>query len=187
MDTSSRCSSSSLVPTDSTRRPARPISLVGFMATGKSTVGRLLAERLELPFVDSDAEIERAFGMSVAEIFRTSGEAAFREAENCVIARLLEGEGKVVAVGGGAFVDPETRDMLNRSARTIWLDPDFDLIADRLARSTSRPLASSRSPDDLRRLWEQRRPCYAEAHIRITPSDGDPRDSVEEIVRLLEL
>ena len=159
--------------------------LVGFMAAGKTKIGRLLAERLKVPFIDSDAEIEAALGMTIAEIFASHGEPAFRIAERRVISGLMEGGPKVVAVGGGAFVDPGTRAMLNGSARTVWLDPGFDLIAQRLARSKTRPLASGRSEAELRLLWEHRRPFYAEAHVRVRTSDGDPRLAVDQIVQLL--
>ena len=156
------------------------------MAAGKSRIGRLLAERLNVPFVDTDAEIEQAQGMAVAEIFRVRGEAEFRDAERRLISELMADGPQVIAVGGGAFVDAATRQTLNRSARTIWLDPSFELIAERVARSTSRPLASSRSQAELRQLWQERRRCYAEAHIRIEPFDGDPGLVVEEIVERLE-
>ena len=166
---------------------ARPIVLVGFMAAGKSKIGRLLAARLGVAFVDSDAEIERELGAPVADIFRTSGEGAFREAERRVIARLVPGPPQVISIGGGAFVGADTRRTLNAAADTVWLDPPFDLIAERVARSTSRPLAASRSREELRQLWEERRPSYAEAHIRIETTDEDPERAVDRIIERLGL
>ena len=155
------------------------------MAAGKSTIGRLLSERLELPFVDSDTEIERAFGMIVAEIFRTSGEAEFREAEKGIIAGLLDGNPKVIAVGGGAFVDARTRETLVESTRTVWLDPGFDLILSRVAQSATRPLASACSDQELRQLWQERRACYAQAQLRIDGFEDDPRRTVDKIIGIL--
>lgn len=160
----------------------RPIVLVGFMGAGKSKIGRLLAERLGVPFADSDAEIEREFGLPVPEIFATHGEPSFRAAEQRVIAELLGKPLRVIAVGGGAFVDPENQRLVNASADTIWLDPPFEIIAERIARSNSRPLASSRSVDELRELWEQRRPSYAGAHLRIETADDDPQRVVDAIL-----
>jgi len=155
------------------------------MAAGKSAIGRLLAERMDLPFVDSDTEIERAFGMSVAEIFRTRGEAEFREAEMRIIAGLLDGNPKVIALGGGAFADAGTRETLVESTRTIWLDPGFDQILSRITRSATRPLASARSDQELRQLWQERRACYAHAQFRIDSFDDDPRRTVNEIIGIL--
>lgn len=172
--------------TDSFRAPAdRPIVLVGFMGAGKSRIGRLLAERLNLPFADSDSEIAREAGMSIADIFREHGEAAFRSAERRVIAALLANGRQVIAVGGGAFVDPDARRLIKESATTIWLDPAFDLIAERVSRSAERPLAAARSRDELQHLWEQRRPSYAEAHFRIETSDDDPERAVDRIIARL--
>lgn len=164
----------------------RPIVLVGFMASGKSKIGRRLAERLGVSFVDSDAEVERDLGAPIVEIFRTRGEPVFRQAERAVVARLITGGPRVIALGGGAFVEPETRETLKASAISIWLDPPFQLIAERLARSTSRPLASSRSQGELRQLWEQRRPSYAEADIRIETSNEDPERAVDRILERLQ-
>lgn len=162
-----------------------PIVLVGFMAAGKSKIGRLLAERLGLPFIDVDKEIEAASGKSVAEIFSEDGEAEFRRAERAMISRVIERGAAVIAAGGGAFVDHDTREALNASTRTVWLDPPFDLILARLDRSNSRPLASGKSEEELRALWTERRPCYAEAHVRIETSDEDPASAVEQILAAL--
>ena len=163
----------------------RSIVLVGFMAAGKSRIGRLLAERLRLPFVDTDAAIEESYRQSVSEIFRKHGEAEFREAEHALVARLMNEDPKVVALGGGAFVDARNRDALNGGGWTVWLDPPFEIISPRLKRSAARPLASSRSEADLRALWQERRQFYAQAHLRIETSDADPAQIVDRIIREL--
>jgi shikimate kinase len=164
----------------------RSIALVGFMAAGKSKIGRLLASRLELPFVDTDKLIEDSLGLSVAEIFRDRGEAAFREAERDTIGSLLKGDAYVIATGGGAFVDEQTRDALNRNSQTVWLDAPFELVLQRLARSSMRPLAMRKSASELRRLWDERRKSYAQAHLHVLVMDGDPERLVDRIVKALD-
>ena len=164
---------------------SRPIVLVGFMGSGKSRIGQLLAKRLALRFADSDAEIAKAFGMSIAEIFKTKGEQQFREAERRTIFALLRSGPGVIAIGGGAFVDPETRSVLLQTARTVWLDPPFEVIVDRVSRSTHRPLAVTRNRDELQQLWEERRPSYAKAHFRVETGEDDPERAVDRIVELL--
>ena len=152
------------------------------MAAGKSMIGRSLADQLGMHFVDTDQEIEAVSGMKVAAVFATLGEAGFRRAERQAIARALEGEAKVIAVGGGAFVDPENRARLKEVSRTVWIDPPFHVLLSRLARSSARPLATGRSEGELRALWEKRRTSYAEAHVRIATSDEDPQRYVDEII-----
>lgn len=169
------------------RSAPQSVVLVGFMAAGKSRIGRGLAERLELPFVDCDAAIEAQYGSSVAEIFHERGEAEFRAAERALIARLLDGEAQVIALGGGAFADPATREALNRRARTVWLDTPFGLILARLKGSPDRPLAADKSEAELRALWHERAPHYAEAQIRIDTTDADPRRIADRIVKALGL
>jgi shikimate kinase len=163
----------------------RSIVLVGFMGCGKSTVGRALAAAAGLPFVDVDREIEQLFGVSIPEIFSRHGEPAFRATERELVGRLVGGEPQVLSVGGGAFIDPETRHLLNAQATTVWLDPPFDVIVERIARSNERPLASSRSADELHRLWEDRRGYYAEAHIRVPTEDGEVDHAVHRIMEQL--
>lgn len=163
----------------------RTVVIVGFMAAGKTTIGRGLAERVELPFVDTDREIESAFGMSVAEIFADRGEPEFRAAEREIIGRLLAGKAKVLSLGGGAYVDDHTRETVNRLATTVWLDPPFELISERISRSNKRPVASGKSVDELRSLWNERRASYAQAQIRVVTSDSDPAEAVEQIVAAL--
>ena len=156
------------------------------MAAGKSRVGRVVAERLGLPFVDTDKAIEEQYGSPLAEIFRERGETEFRAAEQQLIARLLAGEAQVIALGGGALVDPVTRAALSRRARTVWLDTPFEIILARLERSHDRPLASNRSAAELKALWQERRPHYAEAQVRIDTSDADPKRIADRIAKALD-
>ena len=120
--------------------PTRPIVLIGLMGVGKTTIGRRLAQRLHLPFVDADVEIESAAGMTIAEIFERFGEAHFRDGERRVIARLVDGTPKVIATGGGAFLNAETRALILDQATTIWLDAAPHVLAGRGAKRDHRPL-----------------------------------------------
>jgi shikimate kinase len=155
------------------------------MAVGKTSVGQLLAARLRLPFLDTDQQIEAAFGRPVADIFETFGESEFRTAERGLINTLLGGERRVMSLGGGAFADEELRRKINSKSTSVWLDSPFELILDRLARSSCRPLAAGRSPDELKRLWLERQRHYAEAHVRIDPSGKSAGDTVEQIIQAL--
>jgi shikimate kinase len=156
------------------------------MAAGKSRIGRLVAQRLSLPFVDTDRKIEEICGVPLAQLFRERGEPEFRKAERKLILRLLQsGEAQVIAIGGGAFVDPHIRETLNQLARTVWLDTPFGLILKRLSCSTSRPLAADKSALELHALWNERRSHYAQAQVRIETSDADPQRIVERIIKAL--
>ena len=176
-------------PEHSPGRPLldRPIVLVGLMGVGKSTVGRRLARRLGLPFVDSDSAIEEAAGgASAADVFERYGESDFRDGERRLVARLVEGERRVIATGGGAFVDPETRALLKARAVTIWLDAPVEVLAERTGRRDTRPLL--RDGDraaTLARLDSERRPKYAEADIHSRSGEGAHGDVVEAIVAAL--
>src|SRR5207302_4481498 len=128
------------------KRLDRPVVLVGLMGVGKSTVGRRLARRLGMSFVDSDAEIEGAAGFPAAEVFERYGEADFRDGERRLVARLVEGDIRVIATGGGAYVDPRTRQLLNERAITVWLDAPVDILADRTSRRDTRPLLRNNDP-----------------------------------------
>ncbi len=167
----------------------RPIVLIGLMGAGKSTVGKRLAARLRVPFVDSDHEIEAAADMSVAEIFARYGEAHFRDGERRVIARLLEGPPQVIATGGGAFMHPETRALILERATAVWLDAAVEVLADRVARRPgARPLLAGRNPRErLAELAAVRNPVYALApiHVRSQPAPHD--SAVDAILRELAL
>jgi shikimate kinase len=170
-----------------TDRLNRPIVLVGLMGAGKSTVGRRLAKRLNLPFIDTDSAIADAAGYSAAEIFERYGEADFRDGERRLVARLIDGEIRVIATGGGVFVDPRTRQLLNERSITVWLDAPVDVLADRTARRDTRPLLRNDDPKGtLERLSQERGPSYAEAHIRITSGGGAHSEVVESIVAAID-
>lgn len=170
------------------KRLDRPIVLVGLMGAGKSTVGRRLARRLDLPFVDSDAAIEDASGLSAGEVFQRYGEADFRDGERRLVARLMDGPVRVIATGGGAYVNEQTRKLLNERAITVWLDAPVDLLAERTARRPdTRPMLKDGDRSEiLGKLIEERRPKYAEAHIRIPSAGGSHGEVVDAIVAALE-
>lgn len=166
--------------------PGPPIVLIGLMGAGKSTVGRRLAARLALPFVDADSEIETAAGMSITDIFDRFGEAHFRDGERRVISRLIDGQRKVIATGGGAFLHGETRHLILTQALAIWLDADPRVLAERVRRRDTRPLLRGRDAlAALLELAEQRNPIYALAPIRIasgqSPHDVTVRAIIEAI------
>ncbi|MBM3583423.1 MAG: shikimate kinase [Alphaproteobacteria bacterium] len=164
----------------------RIIVLVGLMGAGKTSVGRWLAARLDVPFIDTDAEIERAAGCTIAEFFARHGEEAFRDGERKVIARLLEGPPCVLATGGGAFMAPETREAVRAHGTSVWLRAELDVLAARLGRSRrkTRPLlANGDLRGTLQRLIDQRYPVYAEADIVVDSVDG-PHEAV--VVAVLE-
>lgn len=163
-----------------------PIVLVGMMGVGKSTVGRRLAARLGLDFVDADEEIEKAAGMTVSEIFERYGEAYFRDGERRVIARLMDGVPKVIATGGGAFMQDETRKLILDAAIAIWLDADIDILVDRVARRDSRPLLKNRDPRAvLTELAAVRNPVYALAPIHVKSIAAPHEVAVESIMEQL--
>lgn len=169
------------------KRLDRPVVLVGLMGVGKSTVGRRLARRLGLPFVDSDSEIEDAAGYPAAEVFERYGERDFRDGERRLVARLIEDDIRVIATGGGAYVDPATRKLLNERAITIWLDAPIDILTERTSRRDTRAQLRNGDPKAvLEKLAHERRPWYAEAHIHVRSGDGAHRDVVEAIVTALE-
>jgi shikimate kinase len=154
----------------------RPIVLVGLMGAGKTTVGRRLAQRLQMPFVDADEEIEAAAGLSIAEIFERFGEPYFRDGERRVIARLIDGSPKVIATGGGAFMNELTRSLILDRATAVWLQADIETLIDRVRRRSTRPLLKDRDPREvLTDLASKRDPVYALApiHVRSQPSPHD--------------
>ena len=167
--------------------PDQSIVLVGLMGVGKTTVGRRLAKRLNLDFVDADEEIERAAGLSVEEIFDRFGEAYFRDGERRVIARLLDGERQIIATGGGAFMNDETRALILEKAIAIWLDADLDTLVKRVARRDTRPLLKSGDPAKiLAELAVVRNPVYATAHIHVMGNDSPHETTVENIIEALQ-
>ncbi|MGZ8284477.1 MAG: shikimate kinase [Allosphingosinicella sp.] len=176
--------SDALLPPE--RSPERSIALVGLMGVGKSTVGRRLARRLGLPFVDSDEEIERAADHEIKEIFDRFGEASFRDGERRVLRRLIAGAPKVIATGGGAFMDAETRALILDSCLAIWLEAEVETLAERVARRGHRPLLVGKDPlPFLRELAEVRNPVYAEAHLRVRSGTGPHERTVERILDAL--
>jgi shikimate kinase len=170
-------------------RTDRPIVLVGLMGVGKTTVGRRLAARLGLPFVDADQEIESAAGMTISEIFDRFGEQHFRDGERRVIARLMDGERRVIATGGGAFMHPDTRALILDRAIAVWLDADVKVLADRVGRvgrRDSRPLLVGRDPlEVLTALAAQRNPVYALAPIHVRSEPLPHEATVEAIIEAL--
>ena len=167
-------------------RVKKSIALVGLMGAGKTTVGRRLAKRLRLPFADTDVEIEAAAGLTIPEIFERFGEAHFRDGEHRVIARLIEGPPQVIATGGGAFMNAETRALILERCTAIWLDGDVALLAERASRSGHRPLLDRGDPvGSLQALADVRNPVYAEAHLRVCSDRRRHDETVEEIVAAL--
>ncbi|MGF1631688.1 MAG: shikimate kinase [Kiloniellaceae bacterium] len=175
--------------TDAGDRPLavpQTVALVGLMGAGKSCIGRLLAAALDLPFVDADKEIEAAAGCSVEDIFAAHGEAAFRNGERRVIARLLTQPKMVLATGGGAFMDPETRALIRSQATSVWLRADVDLLLRRTARRNNRPLLKRGDPREiLARLIEERHPIYAEADVAVDSVDGPPEMTLARVMEAL--
>nr|WP_202913291.1 shikimate kinase [Acuticoccus sediminis] len=161
--------------------------LVGLPGAGKSSVGKRLAARLGVPFVDADTEIEKAAGMTIDEIFKMHGEPAFRDGEARVIARLVTGGPQVIATGGGAFMRADTREAIARDGIAIWLDASTDVLLSRIVRRTNRPLFHNVDPrQKLVDLRAVRDPVFAEAPIRVTSSAGPHDRVVNAIIRELK-
>ncbi|MCY4406307.1 MAG: shikimate kinase [Rhodospirillaceae bacterium] len=162
------------------------IVFVGLMGAGKSAIGRRLASRLGMPFVDADDEIESAAGCSISDIFELHGEAAFRDGERRVIARLLARPPHVLATGGGAFMDPETRAAIRESGISVWLRAELDLLVSRVSRRNNRPLlAGGDTYAILQRLMAERHPIYAQADIVVESRDGPHEQTVETVLGAL--
>ena len=150
----------------------RSIVLIGLMGAGKTAVGRRLANRLDLPFIDADTEIEMAAGASVSEIFAEHGESYFRQGERKVIARLLEGGPQVLATGGGAYMNPETRANIKARGLSVWLKADLKVLLKRVGRRDSRPLLTSGEPEKvMKKLMEERYPVYESADVTVESRD----------------
>jgi shikimate kinase len=168
------------------RLGGRSIVLVGLMGAGKSTVGRRLAARLDMPFKDADAEIEAAAGMSVADIFATHGEPYFREGERRVLARLLQEGPIVLATGGGAFMNPETRARIAEAGISIWLKADLDVLMRRVRKRSNRPLLKNTDPEaSMQRLMATRQPVYALADITVESRDTPHERVVDDALNAL--
>jgi len=164
----------------------RTIALVGLMGVGKSSVGRRLANALGLPFRDADSEVEAAAGRSIPDIFAEFGEPAFRDGERKVIQRLLDEPPHVLATGGGAFIDPKTREMIKARAISVWLKTDLDVLARRLGRKDTRPLLIGKDPIEvLRSQAEARYPAYAQADITVETGDAAHHVTVDQLLRAL--
>lgn len=165
----------------------RPIVLVGMMGVGKSTVGRKLAAALGLPFVDADDEIVEAAQMPVADIFDQYGEAHFRDGERRVIARLIEGEPKVIATGGGAFVQDDTRALIQDRALTVWLDSDIDTLVERVSRNDKRPLLRGGNVREIvTTMKAAREPAYSQAQVHVRSDSGPHGKAVNRIIEALK-
>ena len=165
---------------------ARSVVLVGMMGAGKSTIGRRLSSRLGMPFLDADAEIEAAAGMSIPDIFEARGEPDFRDGEVRVIARLLDSGPAVLATGGGALMRKETRDRIRDKAVSIWLKVDADVIMRRVKRRADRPLLQTADPAaTVGRLIEEREPVYQHADLTIWSRDVPHEKIVDECIEAL--
>lgn len=164
----------------------RSIVLIGLMGAGKTSVGRRLARRLDLPFADADEEIIKAAGCSIADIFELYGEAAFRDGERRVIARLLAGGPGVIATGGGAFMDPHTREQIRQHSISVWLRGELEILVERTSRRGGRPLLKNRNPREvLARLIKERYPLYAEADIVVDTTREPAETTVERVMAAL--
>jgi shikimate kinase len=162
----------------------KPLILVGLMGAGKSAVGRRMAARLNVPFIDADAEIEKAAGCSIADIFAREGEEGFRAGERRVVARLLDTEPvHVLATGGGAFMDPDTRALISDKGISLWLRANLDVLFERVSRRSHRPLLKTADPKGtLAALMEKRYPVYAEADIVVDSSEGPIAPMVDKVM-----
>jgi shikimate kinase len=165
---------------------ARTITLVGLMGVGKSSVGRRLANALDLPFRDADHEVEAAAGRSIPDIFADLGEPAFREGERRVIARLLDEPPHVLATGGGAFMNAETRALIKARSISVWLKADLEVLARRVSRKDNRPLLAGKDPlEVLKEQAEARYPAYAEADVVVETGDAAHHVTVDQVIQAL--
>lgn len=161
----------------------RPIVLIGLMGAGKTTVGHRLARRLGLPFVDSDIEVERAAGRSIREIFEDFGEEALRSGERRVIQRLMDGEPKVLATGGGSFDDSETRALILERGIAVWLRADLDSLVERTSRRNTRPALDGEEPREvLETLIDEKHPIFEQAQIAVQTGNGPHSAVVNDIL-----
>lgn len=172
------------------RRIDRPVVLVGMMGVGKTTVGRKIAQLLHLPFVDADEAIEDAAQMTIPEFFEQYGEAEFRDGERRVISRLIGDPGtplKVIATGGGAFCNDQTRQLILSRACAVWLDADIDVLVERTARKDNRPLLKQGDPREiLARLRAEREPFYSQAPIRVKSGNCPHSRTAQQILKEID-
>lgn len=174
-------------PTSVARATKETIVMVGLMGAGKTSIGRRLAARLRLPFVDADDEIEAAAGSSIEDIFERLGEASFRDGERRVIARLLDGPAIVLATGGGAFMDKETRERIAAQGISVWLRADIDTLVRRTSRRNDRPLLKNGEPREiLTRLMDQRYPTYQLADIVVDSFDAPADETLQHVIDALK-
>ena len=163
-----------------------PIVLVGLMGAGKSSIGRRLAEKLNFPFVDADHEIEVAADKSIAEIFADHGEAYFREGERRVISRLIENGAQVLATGGGAFINDDTRERIAGHGVSVWLKADLPLLMKRVNKRADRPLLLNDNPQAvMQRLMDARYPIYAKADVTVESRDVQHTQMVNDVIKML--
>lgn len=169
-----------------TSPPPRCIVLVGLMGAGKSCIGKRLAETIGWDFVDADSEIEKAAGCSITDIFERHGEAAFRDGERRVIQRLLQEKPSVIATGGGAFMNPETRAAIRANGVSVWLRADLDVLLRRTGRRDHRPLLKKGDPrETLSRLMAERYPVYAEADVVVESVERPAEETTHQVVEAL--
>ena len=169
------------------RLGTRSIALVGMMGAGKTVIGRRLAARLAIDFIDTDNEIEAASCLTIPEIFERHGEPYFRDRECRVVARLIGGGPKVVATGGGAFIHAATRAAVRAGAVSVWLKADFEVLMRRVRKRANRPLLQTPDPEaTMRRLIDQRYPLYGEADVTVVSRDGSQDHVVQDVIAALE-
>ncbi len=165
---------------------SRSIVLVGLMGAGKSSIGRRLAHRLGLPFVDADTEIEKAADLTIPEIFEKHGEPYFRAGEVRVVARILDSGPQVLATGGGAYMNPETRARIRERGISLWLKAELDVLMKRVKRRGDRPLLKADDPQAvLKRLMDERYPVYAEADLTVVSREASHDEVVEDVIAAL--
>lgn len=165
----------------------KTLVMVGMMGAGKTAIGRRVAARLGLPFADADDEIVKAAGCSIDDIFQRHGETAFRDGERRVIARLLSEPIHVLATGGGAYIDPETRKQINENCLSLWLRVEIDVLWRRVKRRDDRPLLKTEAPyETLAQLVDTRYPIYAEAAIIVDSVDGPAEETVDRVLSAIK-
>jgi shikimate kinase len=165
----------------------KSLVLVGMMGAGKSSIGWRLAKKLGIPFNDSDQEVERAAGCTVADIFETWGEKAFKDAERRVVKRLLGEEIQIISTGDGAFIDPETRELIKENAISLWLRADPDILYERVTRRDTRPILFEGDPRKiLEEMVEKRYPLYGQADLTVDSNDDAHEATVNRLMQVLK-